>query len=74
MVLEPLLALPIVPRRGGRRRQPRLIIDEEIIISAEQFRAQLDNYEDLLRVTMKYVLGAIVKSISVIFFRFRMKK
>ncbi|XP_046451761.1 uncharacterized protein LOC124199842 isoform X2 [Daphnia pulex] len=46
MVLESLDVLPVQPRGGGRRR---LIIDKEIIIPAELFRAQLYDCKDLLR-------------------------
>nr|CAH0098038.1 unnamed protein product [Daphnia galeata] len=48
MVLEPVQYLPAVPRRG-RRRLPRLIIDTDMVIPVERFRAQQDNYEDILR-------------------------
>ena len=53
MVLEPVQYLPAVPRRG-RRRLPRLIIDTDMVIPVERFRAQQDNYEDILRVTITY--------------------
>ncbi|XP_046451746.1 uncharacterized protein LOC124199830 [Daphnia pulex] len=49
MVLESLDVLPVQPRGGGRRRRRRLIIDKEIIIPAELFRAQLYDCKDLLR-------------------------
>lgn len=51
MVLESLDVLPVQPRGGGRRR---LIIDKEIIIPAELFRAQLYDCKDLLRVSTYY--------------------
>jgi hypothetical protein len=53
MILEPVLDLPVVPRRRGRRRLTRLIIDEEIVIPPQMFQGQLDNYEDILRVNYR---------------------
>jgi hypothetical protein len=52
MELEPIDVLPVQPRGGGRHRRRRLIIDEEVMIPAELFRAQLYGCEDLLLVSM----------------------
>lgn len=55
--LQPLDVLPVQPRGVGRRRRRRFLIDEEIIIPAQLFRAQLYDCEDLLRVSTVDVFG-----------------
>jgi hypothetical protein len=59
MAFEPLDVLPVQPRGGGRHRRRRLIIDEEIMIPAELFRAQLYDCEDLLLVSMIDLFGNV---------------